>query len=101
MAVTRRAFLASLGVAAAAVTLNGLPWPAPADLSAPTFTSEFLSVGDVFTISGRYAINPITRKPTTHLQQFRVTAVSGDDVSVTPHRARPVKRSDVMPLGTR
>lgn len=72
--MNRRAFLAALGLTAASVTLNGWPWPAPADLSQPVFASEFLKVGDVFTIAGRYALNPITRKPTSHLQQFVVTA---------------------------
>lgn len=32
-----------------------------------------LEIGDVFTITGRFALNPITRRPTKYLQQFIVT----------------------------
>lgn len=70
----RRGFLSALRLSAVALTLNGLPWPAPADLSRPAFTSEFFKVGDVFTIAGRYQVDPITRQATRTLQRFVVTA---------------------------
>lgn len=38
---------------------------------------ELFRVGDVITIEGIYAYNPITHTPTTHLKQFVVTA---DDI---------------------
>lgn len=108
MAITRRAFLGSLGVGAAAVAFGGVSLPASvgtltveASTEAAVAFGETLRVGDIFTIAGRYAFNPVTRKPTKHLQSFMVTAIVGDDVSVTPFIARPVKRADVMPLATR
>lgn len=108
MTISRRAFLGSLGVGAAAVAFGGVSLPASvgtitvnATTEAAAALDQTLLVGDIFTISGRYAVNPVTRKATSHLQQFMVTAIVGDDVSMTPFAARPVKRADVMPLGTR
>lgn len=84
--VTRRFFLGSLGAAAAGLALDPerLLWvpgqrkifiPAPARVvAAAAFTR-----GDVITIAGRYAINPLTREPvqrrdgTKFLQQLVVT----------------------------
>lgn len=87
--LNRRGFIGLLAGAAIApflpaVTLNGQPWPEPADLSKPAFTSEFLRKGDVFTIQGRYALHPVTGKPTAHLQQFVVTSVVGGSASIAP-----------------
>ena len=40
--------------------------------------------GDVFTVSGVYAVHPETKVAYAHLQQFVVTAVSGSAYSVSP-----------------
>lgn len=69
--MNRREFLAALGATAAAVALNGVPladFPEGAPLA--------LMVGDVITIDGVYAINPMTRKATPYLQQFVITATA-------------------------
>jgi hypothetical protein len=70
--MNRRAFLLSMGVAAGAVALGGVPITA-AQLDQP------FQPGDIFTIEGRYAINPVTRHVTPHLQCFMVTRVTEDD----------------------
>lgn len=53
-----------------------------------TGSSKTWNVGDVFTIAGRYAVNPQTRQTTGSLQQFVVTAaVTGSStatLSVSP-----------------
>lgn len=89
--MNRREFLAALGLGAAAVTFNGLPWPEPTPIvdgvvGAPTVSlAEAFRVGDVFTIEGRYAVNPITREATRHLQTFVVTSVTdGGGVVMSP-----------------
>jgi len=92
----RRTFLSCLGfgtVAAAAaatgaIDVERLLWkpgertifiPPPPKIE-PIYTS--LSKGDVFTIEGRYAINPRTYQPTGNLQWFTVTAdVHGETVT--------------------
>lgn len=84
MALTRREFVAGLGMAAGAVAF------APSSLLPPAVVENAtLLVGDVFTIAGRYAVHPLTRKATTHLQQFVVTAVNGATMSMSP-QSRPV-----------
>lgn len=85
--MNRRAFLARLGfgTVAAAAAANGIldvdkllwlpgektifvpPPPTIAPLSA------MLAKGDIFTISGHFAINPTTYQPLGYLQQFIVT----------------------------
>ena len=40
-----------------------------------------LNVGDVFTIAGVYAVNPVSRAATTALQQFVVTSQANSDAS--------------------
>lgn len=85
----RRDFLKTLGVAAGAVAFGGVTsfdTPAAAD----AFLEEAFQVGDVFTIDGYCAFNPLTRERTTYLQTFVVTAIaeSGDvtaDISFSPY----------------
>lgn len=80
--LTRRAFLRRLGfgtVAAAAaatgvVDLERLLWvPGERTIVIPAAVIEStLNVGDVITIAGRYAIDPVTRKATRRLQTFTI-----------------------------
>jgi hypothetical protein len=46
-----------------------------------TANTGAVAAGDVFTIAGVYAINPLSRRSTTELQQFVVTAANTADVS--------------------
>jgi hypothetical protein len=79
--MNRREFLASVGVAAAAVAVNGIPLSeVPIALN-----DEIFHVSDVFTIAGKYAFNPVTMKETQHLQHFIVTAVLQDSVKFMPY----------------
>lgn len=91
--MNRREFLASLGVAAVAVSLNGIP------LAQQSIEDE-LHVGDIFTVEGYYAFNPITRKATPHLQQLIVTAIHTDRVDCSPklRNGRSLKRKDIQPV---
>lgn len=103
--IDRRAFLHRLGfgtvAAAAAATgvfdVEKILWvpgekrifiPPPPTIAA---LEETLSIGDIFTIGGRYAINPITRKTTDVLQQFVVTATiqSGEYLETANSAPRP------------
>lgn len=43
--------------------------------------AQRLNVGDVFTIAGVFAVNPVTKQSTNQLQQFVVTANASSDVS--------------------
>lgn len=84
--MNRREFIKSLGLAAAAVSF--LPTPTTAEppyVPATAGLDEVLHVGDVFTIEGRYALNPITRESTGILQRFIVTAVSADSAELGFH----------------
>ena len=75
------------------------------DLSGATMVS-----GDVFTISGVYAVHPETKVAYAHLQQFVVTAVSGTSYSVSPTihstgakqnvNSLPVSAAAVVAVGT-
>jgi hypothetical protein len=50
----------------------------------PKIIRETLRPGDYFTIEGAYAINPVTRKRTPHLQWFVATQEAGpDDVLIS------------------
>jgi len=51
----------------------------------PQALDEILHVGDTFTIAGRYAIDPITRKATDVLQKFIVTSVTTDRAELGFH----------------
>ena len=82
---TRRIFLTRLGAAAVALTLaRHLPGiaPTPLTLTPPNgvYVGASLQRGDMFTLEGRYEINPITWKPTGRLKRFIVT----DDVTAGP-----------------
>lgn len=80
----RRDFLKTVGLAAGAVTFNGLAALTPAGAASPVLGAE-LAIGDVFTIAGKYAVNPITRKATKHLQQFVVTSINEPTIGISPH----------------
>lgn len=80
--MNRRSFLSRIGAVAVGLTLaRHLPGIAPRQLTITSpdgiYASETLQCGDMFTIDGRYAVNPLTRQPTTVLQRFVVT----DDVT--------------------
>jgi len=90
--MNRRVFLARLGfgtiAAAAAVCafdVEKLLWN-PADktifVPEPRIVAPQLVAGDVFTIEGCYATNPITGKATKYLQQFVVAADVQSDSSI-------------------
>jgi hypothetical protein len=78
--VKRREFLALLGIGAAAVTFNGLPWPDPTPIVDGVVGVPELSLlqtfqkGDIFTIAGYYAFDPVTGAKLHYLQKFVVTA---------------------------
>lgn len=76
--MTRREFIASLGLAAGAVAFVS------AGGELPVAETAALRVGDCFTIAGRYAVHPVTRHATKQLQWFMVTAIDGDTISLTP-----------------
>lgn len=95
MALSRRAFLGSLGVGAAALALGGLSLPVEA--AAPALDAT-LCVGDVFTIAGRYAVNPGTGRASPYLQSFVVTAITGATVTCSPPNA--ITRSSIRPLAS-
>lgn len=92
--MTRREFLKTFGVTAAAVTFCATPYSLAEEAayrdevegkSAIAVADKMLlRVGDVFTIDGYFAINPVTRKSTEHLQQFVVTAVEAGKISMIP-----------------
>jgi hypothetical protein len=92
--MTRRAFFSLLF----APLLRRLFPPAP--LSVDTFCDRYLQpavtalansvdqplfcVGDVITIAGKYAVNPVTRAETEALQLFVVTRVHESSVELWP-----------------
>ena len=83
--LTRRGFIVRLGAAAIALAiarhLPGIASP-PLTITPPegVYAGESFQRGDMFTLEGRYAMNPITQKPTGVLQRFVVTA----DVTAGP-----------------
>jgi hypothetical protein len=94
--MNRRAFLERLLAGAAGTALaatldvDKLLWQPGARTiflpPPPQIIGPFLRRGDVFTIAGRYAWNPITRQPLPYLQQFVATedfAPELGDVSFT------------------
>lgn len=82
--MNRRQFLASLGVAAGALALNGLPLPAAPDTAA---LDTIFTRGDIITFDGVFAVNPYTRRVTPYLQQFVVTEVTSGGCAFHP---RPI-----------
>jgi hypothetical protein len=74
VSLTRRDLFRRLAGAAVAATVA----PAVVEAAKPALvdacSSASMKVGDVFTIAGKYAMNPITGKATGHLQQFVVRA---------------------------
>lgn len=78
--LTRRAFLGALaGVAAAALVGVKVATEAPPSVEAEGWSGgASLEVGDIFTIEGVHAVNPVTGTRTALLQQFVVTATTDD-----------------------
>ena len=77
--VNRRGFLQRIGAAVVGLTLaRVLPGiaPVPPTLTTPPgiYTAGALQRGDVFTIAGRYAVNPVTLRATDQLKLFVVTS---------------------------
>jgi hypothetical protein len=100
--MNRREFLTALGVAAAAVSVNGIPVPeleaAAAAPAAASYLDGAFQVGDVITFAGRYAVNPVTREATGHLQQFVVTAVVENGVNLVPDVGGPYALNTISPV---
>lgn len=100
----RRRFLRWLGgtaagaAAAHTLDLDKLLWvpgdktiflpPHPAVAVTMPLPHSVLQVGDVFTIGGKYGVNPLTFKPTQHLQLFTVVAHTAYGVDVKPLKTR-------------
>lgn len=82
----RRTFLKAFGAAILGLTLTKtLPGIGGADAQAiPEPPSQEFRVGDVLTFEGRYAVNPVTRERTDHLQWFIVTATDGSKMTLHP-----------------
>lgn len=79
--------------------VNGVPLP---EGSPDQSLDDMFSVGDVITIEGRYALNPITMQPTAHLLQFVITATTTSTATLQPiGRIDQRNRRKVKPLGTR
>lgn len=77
--MNRREFLKTLGLSAAAIAFVPVASAEPPYAVAGAGLDEVLHVGDVFTVAGRYAVNPITRTSTSVLQRFIVTSVDSSD----------------------
>lgn len=101
--MNRRHFLKTLGLVAGAVSfgvaaVSAAPSGQTGEIvstdgwSANDGLDEQLRVGDIFTIQGRYAFNPVTRRPTKHLQSFMVTAVTSSAIEVIPQVTATEKR---------
>lgn len=100
----RREFLQSLGLAAAAVTFLPSAFSTPtAPLAAPITdaldaTGIEMAIGDVFTIRGYHAMNPITWRDTGVLQHFVVTAIDGPTITVLPKFGQTTGPLTIQPL---
>jgi hypothetical protein len=53
-------------------------------------TSVSIAAGDVFTLSGVSAVNPVTKATQNYLQQFVVTAAAGGTATVTVTITPPI-----------
>lgn len=111
----RRWFLRALGAAAVGAVLDPekLLWvpgqktiflPSPAvvqwnPLVEAGFDAGFV-VGDVFTMSGKYAINPVTGRSTGHLQQFIVKNVTSGRIGIETYPLRFPREVPMSAKGT-
>ena len=82
--LTRRGFISACGLTAAAVAFKPASYLFP-DKTADVALDGALRVGDIFTIAGRYAVNPITGLSTGVPQAFMVTAVASSGAEVHPY----------------
>jgi hypothetical protein len=91
--VTRRAFVGGLLGVVATLCASPALEAAPAASTVPVEPAgygEAFMVGDVFTIEGRYAVNPITQRSTGVLQRFVVTETStAGKLAAEPWRVYP------------
>ena len=103
--LNRRGFLKALAAIPAAALL-----PLPSMVAGTSPVAVGFTVGDVFTISGVYSLNPSTLQSTGREQQFVVTSVTetGAVVSMSPQMYErgpyqnvtnlPTKDSRIKPL---
>jgi hypothetical protein len=96
-AMNRREFIKALGLSAAAVAFVPGAAAEPTYASAGAGLDEVLHIGDVFTIEGRYAVNPITRQATHVLQRFIVTSVSSDRAELEFHPSLKYSLGPIWP----
>lgn len=75
------------------------------DMDAFTDAAPTLKVGDVFTVAGTYALNPLTKTSTGQLMQFVVTAdktgtsnaAAGISISPSPYTTGPLANVSQLP----
>lgn len=99
--ISRRGFLTAVaGLVAAPALLEAAPetldiYREGGDAAAFSWNEQTLQKGDIFTIEGVYALNPLTYQATAHLQQFVVTAdVSGVSVPIEAIYPRMLQRGE-------
>src|SRR5574343_734205 len=78
-----RVYSHTVGSDVTTMTLSGAGGLTSGDTSFSISGATMVS-GDVFTVSGVYAVHPETKEAYAHLQQFVVTAVSGSAYTVSP-----------------
>ncbi len=91
--LNRRRFLSAVSLSAAAIAVDPemLGWtklksifiPAPPKILKVEMFGQF-HIGDLLTFAGKYAMDPVTHKPTNHLQYFTVTAITENGVDMKP-----------------
>jgi len=101
--MNRRDFVKALGLGAAAVAFGPAIASSAVEAVSTGWASTELAIGDIFTIAGVHAVNPVTRQTTAHLQQFVITAIVGSDISISPSVTsvgHVISPSLITPLGT-
>ncbi len=85
----RRGFLSLFGCAVAAAFVPSLPQDAPFVQPAMGWGASALKIGDTFTISGVFTVNPPPFRHRQLLQEFKVTGIVGGTMAVSPVIAIP------------